>query len=71
MTFQSSFSHTEKIFIDLLHEILDFSKLNNYLTSLFMFRHHHLNNLSKFLTNVFISTTKFINTTLETQLNFN
>jgi hypothetical protein len=53
MTFQSNFSHTEKIFIDL--QILNLSKLNNYLTSLFMFRYHHLNNLPKFFTNFFIS----------------
>ena len=53
MTFQSNFSHTENIFIDL--QILNLSKLNNYLTSLFMFRYHHLNNLPKFFTNCFIS----------------
>jgi hypothetical protein len=65
MTFQSNFSHTEKIFIDL--QILNLSKSNNYLTSLFMFRYHHLNNSSQtFLFQI----TKFTSTTLEIQLNF-
>ena len=53
MIFQSNFSHTEKIFIDL--QILNLIKLNNYLTSLFMFRYHHLKNLPKIFTNFFIS----------------
>jgi hypothetical protein len=53
MTFQSYTSHTEKIFIAL--QILNLSKLNKYLTSLFMFRYHHLNNLPNFFTNFFIT----------------
>ena len=53
MTFQSYTSHTEKIFIDL--QILNLRKLNKYLTSLFMFRYHHLNNLPNFFTNFFIT----------------
>ena len=56
MTFQSYTSHTEKIFIDL--QISNLSKLNKYLTSLFMFRYHHLNNLPNFFTNFFITNTQ-------------
>jgi hypothetical protein len=50
MTFQS---RTEKNFIDL--QILNLSKWNKYLTSLFMFQYHHLNNLPNFFTNFFIT----------------
>ena len=42
MTFSSHLEHSEKIFQHL--EILDINKLNDYLTSLFMFRYHHLKN---------------------------
>ena len=56
MTFKSSQTHTEQIFIDL--QILNITKLNDYLTSLLMFRYHHLNNLATFFTNFFITNKK-------------
>jgi hypothetical protein len=46
MTFKSYLDHTEKLFEDLY--ILTLNKLNDYLTSLFMYRYHHLNNLQEF-----------------------
>jgi hypothetical protein len=52
MAFQPFYSHTEKIFDDL--QILSFSKLNNYLISLFMFRYHHLQNLPHLFMDFFI-----------------
>lgn len=51
MTFLSFWAHTEQNFIDL--KILNDTKLNNYLTSLFMFRHHHLNNFTRFFAKFF------------------
>ena len=53
MTFQPFYSHTEKKFDDL--QILSFSKLNNYLISLFIFRYHHLQNLPHSFTDFFIA----------------
>ena len=46
MTFKSYSDHTEPIFTDL--KILNL--LNEYLTSSFMFRYFHLNNLSDIFT---------------------
>jgi hypothetical protein len=46
MTFKSYLDHTEKLFEDIY--ILTLNKLNDYLTSLFMYRYHHLNNLPEF-----------------------
>ena len=45
MTFKSYMEHTESIFKEL--NILDIFKINNYLTAMFMFRYHHLKNLSE------------------------
>jgi hypothetical protein len=42
MTFKSYSEHTEQIFRDL--EILNIEEKNDYLTSIFMFRYHHLGN---------------------------
>ena len=67
MTFQSYLDHSEPIFEDL--NILNIFKINDYLTALFMFRYHHLNNLPDFFENFFLQTTKFINITLEIHLN--
>ena len=52
MTFNSYLEHSEPIFRDL--EILNISKINNYLTSLFMYRYHYLNNLPETFTNYFV-----------------
>ncbi len=43
MTFKSYFDHTEPIFSDL--SILNLCKLNEFLTSLLMFRYFNLQNL--------------------------
>ena len=53
MTFKSYSDHTEPIFNDL--KILNVYKLNEYLTSSFMFRYFHLNNLPEIFTNYFIT----------------
>jgi hypothetical protein len=52
MTFNSYFEHTEAIFKEL--KILSIYKLNQYLTSLFMFRYHNLKNLPETFINYFI-----------------
>ena len=52
MTFKSYLEHSEPIFKDL--NILDIFKINDYLTALFMFRYHHLNNLPDFFKNYFL-----------------
>ena len=51
MTFKSYFEHTEPIFQEL--QILHIYKVNDYLTSLFMIRHFHLQNLPEIFTNYF------------------
>ena len=56
MTFQSFQTHIEQIFIDL--QVLNINKLNNYLTSLFMFWYRHLNNLPISFNNFFITNNK-------------
>ncbi len=43
MTFKGYFDHTEPIFNEL--QILNIYKINDYLTSLFMVRYFHLQNL--------------------------
>jgi hypothetical protein len=53
MTFKSYLDHTEKLFEDFY--ILTLNKLNDYLTSLFMYRYHHLNNLPEFFKNYYIT----------------
>ena len=69
MTFKSYLEHTEAIFKEL--HILDIFKINNYLTTLFMFRYHHLKNLPEYFTNyTSLQTTKFINIIRETHQNF-
>ena len=55
MTFNSYLEHSERIFRDLVLEILNISKINNYLTSLFIFLYHHLNNLPETFTNYFVT----------------
>ena len=52
MTFKSYLEHSEPIFKYL--NILDIFKINDYLIALFMFRYHHLNNLSDFFLNYFL-----------------
>ena len=52
MTFKSYLEHTDSIFEYL--GILNLNKLNDYLTSLFMFRYHHLNNLPEVFTNYYV-----------------
>ena len=52
MTFNSYLEHSEPIFKDL--EILNISKINNYLTSLFMYSNHYLNDLPETFTNYFV-----------------
>ena len=53
MTFKSYSDHTEPIFNDL--KILNLYKLNEYLTSSFMFRYFHLHNLPEIFTNYFMT----------------
>ena len=53
MTFKSYSVHTEQIFNDL--KILNLYKLNEYLTSSFMFRYFHLHNLPEIFTNYFMT----------------
>jgi hypothetical protein len=66
MTFKSYFDHSEPIFKDL--NILNIFEINDYLTALFMFRYHHLN--QNFLKIILWQTTKFINITREMHQNF-
>ncbi len=53
MTFKSYSDHTEPFFNDL--KILNLYKLNEYLTSTFMFRYFHLHNLPEIFTNYFMT----------------
>ena len=53
MTFKSYSEHTEPIFNDL--KILNLQKLNEYLTSSFMFRYFHLHNLPEIFTDYFVT----------------
>ena len=53
MTFKSYSEHTEPIVNDL--KILNQQKLNEYLTSSFMFRYFHLHNLSEIFTDYFVT----------------
>jgi hypothetical protein len=53
MTFKSYFDHSELIFNDL--QILNLYKINYYLTSIFMFRYFHLQNLPKLFINYFLT----------------
>ena len=52
-TFKSYFDHTEPIFIEM--QILNIFKINYYLTSLFMFRYFHLQNLPETFKNFFFT----------------
>ena len=52
MTSKSYLQHIEPIFKEL--KILDIYKINDYLTSLFMFRYHHIKNLPEVFTNYFV-----------------
>jgi hypothetical protein len=53
MTFKSYFDHSEPIFNEL--QIFNLYKINNYLTSIFMFRYFHLQNLPELFTNYFFT----------------
>jgi hypothetical protein len=53
MTFKSYLEHTQPIFKEL--GILDIFKINEYLTAMFMFRYHHLKNLSEVFENYFVT----------------
>ena len=52
MSFKSYSEHTEPIFNDL--KILNLQKLNEYLTSSFVFRYFHLHNLPEIFTDYFV-----------------
>ena len=52
MTFKSYFDNTEPIFKDL--QILSLSKMNEYLTGLFMVRYFYLQNLPEIFENYFV-----------------
>ena len=53
MTFKSYLEHSEPIFSNL--KILNVYKINNYLTSLFMFRYHYTKNLPEVFANYFVA----------------
>ena len=53
MTFNSYMEHTKPIFENL--KILNIYKVNDYLTSLFMFRYHYIKNLPEVFINYFVS----------------
>ena len=53
ITFKSYLEHTEHIFCDL--KILNIYKIDDYLTSLFMFRYHYIKNLPEVFTNYFVA----------------
>ena len=53
MTFKSYLEHTEPIFCDL--KILNIYKINDYLTSLFLFCYHYIKNLPEVFTNYFVA----------------
>ena len=51
--YATDLDHSEPIFEDL--NILNIFKINDYLTALFMFRYHHLNNVPDFFENFFLT----------------
>ena len=53
MTFKNYFEHTEPIFQEL--QILNIYKVNDYLTSLFIIRYFHLQNLPENFTNYILA----------------
>ena len=53
MTFRSYSDQSEPIFNDL--QVLNLYKINDYLTSIFMFRYFHLQNLPELFTNYFFT----------------
>ena len=53
MTFNSYMEHSKPIFENL--KILNIFKINDYLTSLFMFRYHYIKNLPEVFINYFVS----------------
>jgi hypothetical protein len=53
MIFNSYLEHTKPIFKEL--GILNIFKINDFLTSLFMFRYHNLNNLPEVFSNYFVT----------------
>ena len=56
MTFKSYTEHSEPLFNKL--NILNIKKINDFLTSLFMFRYHFLNNLPKYFSNYYLTNNK-------------
>ena len=56
MTFKSYTEHSEPLFNKL--NILNIKKINDFLTSLFMFRFHYLNNLPKYFTDYYVTNNK-------------
>ena len=56
MTFKSYLEHTEPIYCDL--KILNIYKINDYLTSLFLFCYHYIKNLAEVFTNYFVANNK-------------
>ena len=59
MTFKSYFNHSKPIFNDL--QILNLYQINYYLTSLFMIRYFHLQNLPELFVNNFLTNKKIHN----------
>jgi hypothetical protein len=52
-------------------KIVNIEKIHDFLTILFMFRYHYLDNLPKYFTNYYVTiTTKYMSTIQETHPNF-
>jgi hypothetical protein len=68
ITFKFYFEHTEPIFRDL--EILSIHQINCYLTSTFMFRYNHLENLPEIFNNYFTANYEIHNHNTRSYLNF-
>ena len=56
MMFKSYSEHSEPLFNEA--KILNIEKINDFLTSLFMFRYHYLDNLPKYFTNYYVTNNK-------------
>ena len=68
ITFKPYSEHTETIFKNL--EILNVYQINDFLTSIFMFRYFNLKNLPEIFTNYFELTMRFITTIQEKHPSF-
>ena len=54
--FKSYSEHSEPLFNEA--KILNIEKINDFLTSLFMFRYHYLDHLPKYFTNYYVTNNK-------------